>query len=128
MQKAGKRQPGRPKKDHVNNFYDSQISAIFSRGVDERSLRPLDGRVETPIVFPKKFDHIAGAKQRSRQGFAFGGASLPQVLEHQTKWQDTVKRESHAECLLPNFLPDDYFALPNMSKVNLKGCHDQTSE
>ena len=29
---------------------------------------------------------------------------------------------------MPNFLPDDYFALPNMSKVNLKGCHDQTSE
>ena len=109
------KQAGRPKTDHVNNFYDSQISTIFSRGVDERSLRPLDGRVETRSFFQKSLIILRGLNQ-GPQRFAFGGASLPQALEHQTKWQDTVKRESHAECTLPNFLPDDYFALPNMSK------------
>ena len=49
---------GRPKKDHVNNFYDSQISAIFSRG--RRTLVTASTDAWRPRSFSKKFDHIAG--------------------------------------------------------------------
>ena len=43
-------------------FYDGQINTIFTRGSDERSLRPLSGKAETPIVLPEQFVNIVGGQ------------------------------------------------------------------
>ena len=45
-------------------FYDGQINTIFTRGTDERSLRPLSGKAETPIVLPEQFVNIVGVKSK----------------------------------------------------------------
>ncbi len=119
--------------DNVENtkraihFYDGQINAIFTRGVDKRSLRPLNGKVETPIVLPDKFINIVGTKNNRKKNFAFGGADLPEFLNHRTAWQKQIEKEKHGECLLPTFNKDDYFALPNMSNIVLKGCDNNNN-